>query len=128
MSSINNYMKPIYVFFITLTLVACKTKPYVKHSVSFEKIADGCAQQATGLSMNSNLNGERYEFQSCLDADLKKEQITSFQANDSTVVIKFERKNSQRALYKLTLDVDAYPRYSLLVLDGDTLHMNAVEP
>ena len=70
--------------------------------------------------MNSNLNGERFEFQSCLDADFKKEQVTSSQPNDTTVMIKFERKNSKQALYKLTIDIDAYPRYSLLILDGDT--------
>jgi len=78
--------------------------------------------------MNSNLNGERFELQSCLDADFKKEQVTSSQPNDTTVSIKFERKNSQQALYKLTIDLDAYPRYSLLVLDGDTIHMKRVEP
>jgi len=78
--------------------------------------------------MNSNLDGERYEFQSCLDADFQKGQITSFQVNDTTVVVKFERKNSKQSLYKLTIDVEAYPRYSLLILDGDSIHMKAVEP
>lgn len=78
--------------------------------------------------MNSNLNGERFVLQSCLDADFKKEQITSYQPNDTTVMIKFERKNSKQALYKLTIDLDAYPRYSLLILDGDTIHMKQVEP
>jgi len=109
-------------------LGGCKTKPFVKHSLEFEKISDNCNVMMPGISMNSNLNGERFEFQSCLDADFKKEQVTSTQPNDTTVIIKFERKNSVRALYKLTIDLDAYPRYHLLVLDGDTIHMKAVEP
>ena len=121
-------MKPTLAFLLIICCVACKTKPYVKHSVIFEKIADGCYKQVPGISMNSNLNGERFELQSCLDTDFKKDQISSSQPNDSTVIIKFERKNSKRSLYKLTIDLDAYPRYSLLVLDGDTIHMKAVEP
>lgn len=121
-------MKYLLFFGILVLSFACKTKPFVKHSLDFEKLAGDCKDKAAGLSMNSNLNGERYEFQSCLDADFKKEQVTSSQPNDSTVVIKFERKNAQQALYKLTIDLDAYPRYSLLVLDGDSINMKAVEP
>ena len=110
-----------------MLMTACKTSPFVKHSVEFEKIGQ-CDQQVSGISMNSNLNGERFELHSCLDIDFKKEQVTSYQPNDTTVVVKFERKNAKQALYKLTVDLDAYPRYSLLVLDGDTIHMKAVEP
>src|SRR5215471_16378375 len=121
-------MRIIPVFLLVSLLAACKTKPFVKHSLSFEKIADKCSQMSPGISMNSNLNGERYELQSCLDADFNKGQVKSSQPNDTTVMIKFERKNSNQALYKLTIDLDAYPRYSLLILDGDTIHMKAVEP
>jgi len=121
-------MRFIPIISLLVLSFACKTKPYVKHSLDFKKLADDCKEKAAGVSMNSNLNGERYEFQSCLDADFKKEQIVSSQLNDSTVLIKFERKNSQQALYKLTIDLDAYPRYSLLILDGDTINMKAVEP
>ena len=121
-------MKNVLVVLLIILLAACKTKAFVKHSLDFEKISDKCNGQASGISMNSNLNGERFELQSCLDADFKKEQVTSSQPNDTTVLIKFERKTSQQALYKLTIDLDAYPRYSLLVLDGDTIHMKRVEP
>lgn len=121
-------MKSIYIIILMALFVSCKTKPFVKHSLEFEKIADGCSNAASSISMNSNLNGERFEFQSCLDADFKKEQVTSSQLNDTTVMIKFERKNSQQALYKLTIDIDAWPRYGLLILDGDSIHMKRVEP
>jgi len=121
-------MKIIFVSLLIVLLATCKTKPFVKHSLDFEKIADKCGEQSSSISMNSNLNGERFELQACLDADFKKEQVISSQLNDTTVIIKFERKNSQQALYKLTIDLDAYPRYSLLVLDGDSIHMKSVEP
>lgn len=121
-------MRITTIVLLIVLLVSCKTKPYVKHSLNFEKIGDNCSKQETAMSMNSNLNGERFELQSCLDADFKKEQITSYQLNDTTVILKFERKNSQQSLYRLTIDLDAYPRYSLLILDRDTIHMKAVEP
>ena len=121
-------MKNTTILLLIILLMACKTQPFVKHSLEFEKIADHCKNQASAISMNSNLNGERFELQSCLDADFKKEQVTSYQPNDTTVMIKFERKNSQQALYKLTIDIDAYPRYSLLILDGDSIQMKRVEP
>src|SRR5215831_18084741 len=100
-------MKKIFPFLLIISITSCKTKPYVKHSLSFEKVSDNCGQLSPGISMNSNLNGERYELQSCLDADFKKDQVTSFQPNDTTVLIKFERRNSNQALYKLTIDLDA---------------------
>jgi len=121
-------MRIATIFFLIVLLAACKTKAFVKHSLEFEKIADQCNNPSSAMSMNSNLNGERFEFQSCLDADFKKAQVTSYQPNDTTVMIKFERKNPQQALFKITIDVDAYPRYSLLILDGDSIHMKAVEP
>ena len=69
--------------------------------------------------MNSNLNGERLEFQACLDADFQKAQLTSFRQGD-TVVLKFDRTKSQQALYNIILDVDSYPRYYFLSIDGNT--------
>jgi hypothetical protein len=121
-------MKIITILLCIVFFAGCKTKPFVKHSVDFEKIADNCSNQSAGISMNSNLNGERFEFQSCLDADFTKEQVTSYQPNDTTVLIKFERKNEKQVLYDLTIDLDAYPRYSLLVMDGDSIQMKRVEP
>jgi hypothetical protein len=122
------YMKRLLAVLMIISIAGCKTKPFVKHELEFEKVADNCNNLSQDFMMNSNLNGERFEFQRCLDADFKKEQATSSQPNDTTVVVKFERNNSKQALYKLTIDLDAYPRYSLLILDGDTIHMKAVEP
>jgi hypothetical protein len=121
-------MKIFFSLLLVITITGCKTEPYVKHSLDFERVSDKCNEGVPGISMNSNLNGERFELQSCLDDDFKKEQITSLQPNDTTVVIKFGRENSKQALYKLTIDLDAYPRYSLLILDGDTIHMKRAEP
>ena len=37
------YMKSIYHYYIDdFDLLGCKTKPFVKHALEFEKIADNC--------------------------------------------------------------------------------------
>src|SRR5882724_2043584 len=104
-------MKMIFVVSLVVVVTACKTKPFVKHSVEFEKLGDNCQSISNGFKMNSNLNGERYEFQRCLDADFKKEQLSAVRQGD-TIVLKFERKSQQQALYSLVIDLDAYPRYN----------------
>ncbi|MDP4262654.1 MAG: hypothetical protein Q8941_08995 [Bacteroidota bacterium] len=112
-------MKTIPIALLLVLMTACKTRPFVKHGLEFEKVADNCKAMNTGFKMNSNLNGERYEFQRCLDADFKKEQLTSIRQGD-TIVLKFERKNTQQALYNLIVDLDAYPRYNFLTIDDNT--------
>ena len=89
-------MKLFYVALMTVLLTGCKTKPFVKHDLKFEKVADNCEGMNTKFEMNSNLNGERYEFERCLDADFRKEQLTSVQRGD-TIELKFERKNAKQA-------------------------------
>ena len=105
--------------FIVFTFVSCETKPFLKHSMKFEKVSDNCSAIDNKFKMNSNLNGERYEFQRCLDADFQKSQLTSIRQGD-TVVLKFERTESKQALYDIIVDVDSYPRYNFLTIDGNT--------
>jgi hypothetical protein len=105
---------------------ACETKPYVKHELEFTRIADDCSAMNTDFHMNSNLNGERYEIERCLDADFSKEQLTSVQRG-TVVELKFERKNPKQALYKLVIDVDAYPRYDTLIIDGTAILIHPYE-
>jgi hypothetical protein len=116
-------MKIIYASLLMVVFAGCKSTPFVKHDLSFEKVSDDCSAMNPGFKMNSNLNGERYEFQRCLDADFKKEQLTHERQGD-TIVLKFERKNSKQALYNLTIDLDAYPRYNFLAIDGNTFPIN----
>lgn len=111
-------MKPVFISLL-IFVAACKTKPFVKHDVEFKKVADNCENMKAGFKMNSNLNGERYEFQRCLDADFRKEQLTPIRKGD-TIILQFERKNKQQALYDLVIDLDAYPRYNFLTIDDNT--------
>jgi hypothetical protein len=116
-------MKPITIILLVILIAACKSKAFVKHDLEFEKIADNCTTIKEGINMNSNLNGERFQFESCLDADFKKEQLSSIRQGD-TVILKFERKNPTQAKYNITIDLDAYPRYNYLIIDGIGIGIN----
>ena len=119
-------MKVIRIAMIVILIAGCKTKPFLKHDLKFEKIAVNCDQMNASFKMNSNLNGERYEFQRCLDADFQKEEFTSVRQGD-TVILKFERKNSKQALYNIIVDIDSYPRYNFLTIDDNTFSIKPAE-
>jgi hypothetical protein len=119
-------MKWIFVIGFAIVGIACKTKPFLKHELKFEKTADHCDAMDVNFKMNSNLNGERYEFQRCLDDDFQKEQLTSIMQGD-TVLLKFERKNQKQALYKVIVDVDSYPRYNFLNIEGTVIRITPYE-
>ena len=106
---------------------ACESQPYLKHKLSFEKVAADCSQMSMGFRMNSNLNGERYEFQRCLDDDFSKEKFRSERKGD-TVVLIFERTAGKQALFDLTIDIDTYPRYNFLTIDGNTFPILPATP
>ena len=100
--------------------VSCETKPYVKHKIRFEKVADVCSGTTEGLQLNSNILGERYEFNKCLPEDFNKDLVNVSRQGD-TVVVRFGKNlNKKRADFHIILDIDAYPRYNFLTIDGET--------
>ena len=106
--------------FLLMAMVGCETKPFTKHELKFSKVKDDCQGMNPAFKMNSNLNGERYEFQRCLDGDFNAGQLESIRQGD-TVVLKFTRTpGAKQALYDLIVDVDSYPRYNFLTIDGET--------
>jgi hypothetical protein len=62
-----------------------------------------------------------------LPDDFSKEQITSRRQGD-TIVVNFVKKDSfgekrgsdRQSEFHIILDIDAYPRYNFLTVDGDT--------
>ena len=76
--------------------------------------------------MISNINGERYEFDYCLNEGFDEKAYTVERKGDSLVVI-FPKSTSKTALYKLILDIDAKPAYHHIVLGDKTLEVSPVE-
>lgn len=111
------------VVIICFCLVSCSdTGPYLKHELEFKKLGDDCSGQSAQMNMNSNTNGERYEFEECLDADFNEGKMQVERKGD-TVVVKFSRTNPRQSLYKMVLDINTYPRYNFLKLGDNTLHI-----
>jgi hypothetical protein len=105
---------------VLFLLIACDRKPYVEHKVDLEKKADNCAGIQSSFGLNSNFGGERYQFEKCLPAGYDKSLIKSERQGD-TVLVSFgiPPGGQQQVLYKVTLDIDSYPKYSSIVIDGD---------
>jgi hypothetical protein len=113
-------MNKITIFFLLVTMVACKRSPYVEHKLEFEKVAGDCSEQQSYFRMNSNFGGERFEFEKCLPPDFTKDNVQSARKGD-TVVISFPKAAAgKNAVYHITLDVDSYPHYNFITIDGDT--------
>lgn len=110
----------IGLLFISL-FISCKNPAYLHHKFQFEKIAGNCSDISQKFEMNSNINGERYEFNKCLSADFTKDKMHIARQGD-TVVVSFDQPlmYEQKAAYHIILDVDTYPRYNFLTIDGDT--------
>lgn len=124
-------MKKIFSFvlcpaFIVCGMVACERKPYVEHTISFEKVGDDCSKVKNSFSLNSNFGGERYEFDKCLPADFTKEQLTTERKGD-TVVVKFVHTKQATSVFQLTLDIDSYPAYHFITIGEDTYAITAAQ-
>lgn len=111
-----------------LSFAGCERKAYVEHKIKFEKVADDCKEQQGYFRMNSNFGGERYEFEKCLPANFSDEQLVS-ERNSDTVVFRFKPGSSNQAnkVFHITLDVDSYPAYHFVTIDGDTYSISAAE-
>jgi hypothetical protein len=98
---------------------SCNRKPFVNAKLKFEKLADNCSNQQIYFKLVSGFAGERYEFEKCLSENFSKDQMTTSRQGD-TVVIKFARKGGKNVLYKMTVDIDSYPKYNFVTVDEET--------
>jgi len=114
------YLLSICIVFYLIYTSSCNTgsKPYLKHKVQFEKLAGNCSNLNSKFSMVSNIAGERYEFQECLNTNYNGE--CEVQRKGDTVVVRLFKKQDLNTLYKITLDIDTYPRYNFLTIGENT--------
>jgi len=112
-------MNKIIILSIMMLALACNRKPFVDHKLKFEKISDNCENLKPSFRVVSNIGGERYEFEKCLAPNFSKDQLKVMRQGD-TVLVQFERPSAQKVLYKITLDIDSYPRYSFITVDDET--------
>ncbi len=110
-----------YITFITCCsfLFSCSDS-FINHKLKFEKLGE-CNSQASPVKIISNINGERYEFTSCMDDGFDGKNYTVDRKGDSIIVTFPNTVAKKKALYNLVLDIDAKPRYNHIILDGQEL-------
>ncbi len=112
----------IMMILLILVVISCNRKPFVDHKLKFEKISDNCENLKPSFRMVSNVAGERYEFDKCLDANFTKDMMKVSRQGD-TVLVQFPKTSSHGVLNKITLDIDSYPRYNFITIDNETINV-----
>jgi hypothetical protein len=115
-------------FAVSCYILSCDRKPFVEHKLKFEKVADDCSQQQSYFRLNSNVGGERYEFEKCLPGDFNDDQVSTERRGD-TVLVNFKKvaTDQNNKVYHITLDIDSYPSYHFLTIDNDTYSITSTE-
>ncbi|GAB2812251.1 hypothetical protein [Ferruginibacter profundus] len=111
-------------FLTALTIIllsSCGPDTFINHEMKAEKIG-ACTNDVVPVKMTGNINGERYEFQYCLDEGFDGKNYTIERSGDS-LLVKFPAATKKTALYKLILDVDAKPAYHHIKLGEQTLEI-----
>lgn len=109
-------MKYILCIFTAVIFCSCGEKAFVNHKLEYRKTGD-CTAGDKVINMLSNISGERYEFESCLDAGFDGKQYSVERKGDS-IVVDFPKTDAAKAAFKITLDIDAYPVYHHIIIDG----------
>lgn len=115
-------MKYILSVIVIIFLSSCSDS-FINHSLKAEKVGD-CSNEPIAVKMISNINGERYEFQYCLDEGFNEKDYTVERSGDS-LLVKFPKPGEKQFSYKLTLDIDAKPPYHYITLGegGQTINV-----
>lgn len=109
------------ILMIMVAIHSCERKPYVEHKLKLEKTDKGCKQISHSFRMVSNFGGERFEFEKCLPSDYLETDLSTERKGD-TVVVRFTNPSDkiENKVYKVTLDIDSYPRYNFITIDEET--------
>ena len=102
-----------------LVLTACEQELYLKHSIDYSRVSDGCDQIPASFKVSPNFGRQRFEFAKCLPADFSKKQLR-VERNGDTISVLFHRPGDSRAMFEITLDIESNPRYQYINIDGET--------
>jgi len=96
-----------------------KSKPYLKHELSFKKLDGDCYAQNDAISVDANTVGERFVFQECLEVGFNGEYTA--ERKGDTVLVQIGKKAAVNNLYSITLDINTRPTYHFLTVNGVTV-------
>ena len=112
-------MRYIFILACSCFLFSCSDS-FINHELKFEKLGD-CSGQSSPVKIISNINGERYEFTSCMDEGFDGKNYKVERKGDSILVSFPKTAAKKQAAYNLVLDIDAKPNYHHIILDGQEL-------
>ena len=120
-------MKYISLLLLAAVIYSCNTNEnFINHKLEFKKIGECTAGEKT-VNMTSNIAGERYEFEACLNSNFAGDTYTVERKSDS-LVVSFQRVDGEKAAFNITLDIDAFPVYDYIVIDGkDAIAIRHIE-
>ena len=116
----NRYLKIFTLAFAALAILSCNRKEFVEQKLALMKVADDCSGLKQTFKMTSNFGGERFEFERCLPANFDAANLETRRSGD-TVIVDFKVRPTKEArwLYQVTLDIDSYPAYKNIRVDGE---------
>ena len=112
-------MKYILIFIGSALLFSCSDS-FINHDLKYEMMGE-CRELAMDIKMESNINGKRYEFLSCMDEGFDGKNYTVERKGDSILVGFPKTAAKKQLLYNLILDIDAKPAYHHIILDGQEI-------
>lgn len=116
-------MKYISLLLLAVVTYSCNNNDsFVNHKIEFKKIGE-CTDGDKPVNMLSNIAGERYKFETCLDVNFDGKNYKVEKRGDS-IVVSFPRGNGDKAAFEITMDIDANPPYHHIFLDGKELLVN----
>jgi hypothetical protein len=114
----------LFPFLLFSVLVSCDftTKPYLKHEIAFKKLGADCSQMNSEVNIEANTIGERYVFQECLAAGFNGEGDVVRRGD--TVDVRFNPSSDKSSLYEITLDINTWPVYHFITINGKTVSVH----
>jgi hypothetical protein len=109
-----------YILIATVVFFAsCSDAPFIKHELKAEKLGP-CTNDAVVINVSTNIMGERFTFNACVNDDFDGKQYSVERKGDS-LVVKFPTESKKKTLYKMVLDIDAKPAYHFITLGSETI-------
>lgn len=111
-----------------LLLSSCGPDAFINHKLKAEKVR-ACTNELTPAKINitSNIYGEHYEFECCLEENFDVKNYTVEKKGDSLFVKLPAANGKTTALYKLVLDIEANPAYRYISINGVGINMKPAE-
>ena len=110
----------LFIIVISLLMLACdvSTKPYLKHEVELS-YATGSCNEKTAMRVETNIIGERYHFQDCLQPGFSAKEV-QVQRRGDTVAILYGRQSNTGQLVNFIVAIQTHPRYHFININGQT--------